>query len=193
VLLYVALVGQWRYSVITNTLSEVIKIAKGVYSLAQEQNDRLLLGDHNALAVTFYYSGDFVAARRYTMLSLQVWRSGGDVRTQVGDVDTQPVGSLSHEALNEWHFGEIGPCNATMVDAISLAKELNDMHGLAVALFSAAHLAHFEDSPAQARRLASDLRASNVRTAVCKASALSASQKVMNSIAPVARQSSAMI
>ena len=44
-----------------------------------------------------------------------------------------------------------------MAEAISLAKELNDMHGLAVALAYAALLAHFERNPAEVERLASDL------------------------------------
>ncbi len=30
--------------------------------------------------------------------------------------------------LSEWHFGEIASSQATMAEAISLAKELNDMH-----------------------------------------------------------------
>jgi predicted ATPase len=44
-----------------------------------------------------------------------------------------------------------------MAEAISLARELNDVHGLAVALFMAAHLAHYQDNPAQVERLTSDL------------------------------------
>ena len=44
-----------------------------------------------------------------------------------------------------------------MAEAISLAKELNDMHGLAVALYLAALLAHYEGNPAEVERLASDL------------------------------------
>jgi predicted ATPase len=39
----------------------------------------------------------------------------------------------------------------------TLAKELNDMHALAVALWSAGTLAQFERNPAEADRLASDL------------------------------------
>ena len=46
---------------------------------------------------------------------------------------------------------------ATMAEAISLAKELNDMHALAVALWNAAILAHYERNPAEVERLASDL------------------------------------
>ena len=57
----------------------------------------------------------------------------------------------------EWHFGEIASCHATMAEAISLAKELNDMHALAVALHFAAFLAHYERNPAEVERLASDL------------------------------------
>jgi predicted ATPase len=44
-----------------------------------------------------------------------------------------------------------------MAEAISLAKELNDMHALAVALWNAGTLAQFERNPAEADRLASDL------------------------------------
>ena len=44
-----------------------------------------------------------------------------------------------------------------MAEAISLAKELNDMLALAVALTYAAFLGHFERNPAEVERLASDL------------------------------------
>ena len=44
-----------------------------------------------------------------------------------------------------------------MAEAISLAKELNDMHALAMTLCHAGFLAHFEGNPAEVERLASDL------------------------------------
>jgi predicted ATPase len=53
-------------------------------------------------------------------------------------------------------LGEIASCQATMTEGISLAKELDDMHGLAQALFFAALLAHFVHHPAEVERLASD-------------------------------------
>jgi predicted ATPase len=43
-----------------------------------------------------------------------------------------------------------------MAEAISLAKKLNDMHGLAVALYLAGYLAHFERNADEAERLGSD-------------------------------------
>jgi hypothetical protein len=43
-----------------------------------------------------------------------------------------------------------------MVEAISLAKELNDMHALAVVLWCAAAIGHFERSPTEVERCASD-------------------------------------
>jgi hypothetical protein len=39
--------------------------------------------------------------------------------------------------------------HATMAEAIALAKELNDVHGLVNALHFAAFLAHFEGNPAE--------------------------------------------
>ena len=44
-----------------------------------------------------------------------------------------------------------------MAEAIALAKELNDTHALAVALFHGGFLGHFERNPAEVERLASDL------------------------------------
>jgi len=44
-----------------------------------------------------------------------------------------------------------------MAEAITLAKELNDTHALAVALWHAGWLAHFERNPAEVERLASDV------------------------------------
>jgi hypothetical protein len=134
-----------------------MQIAERVYSLAQEQNDaELMLGAYNALACTLYFLGDFETARQYTMLGVQVWRSGG-VQSHVEEVDAQAIGCLCHKALIEWHFGDITSCHATIAQAISLAKELNDTHGLAVALHFAGFVGHFEHNPAEVERLASDL------------------------------------
>ena len=64
--LFAALRGLWRYSLMTDKLSETMQIAKRVYSLAQEQNVlALMMGANRALAVTFYHWGDFASAREY--------------------------------------------------------------------------------------------------------------------------------
>jgi hypothetical protein len=63
-LLSVALMGQWHYSLITDTVTATLQIAKRAYSLAQEQNDaRLLMGAYRVLAGTLFYLGDFESAR----------------------------------------------------------------------------------------------------------------------------------
>jgi hypothetical protein len=74
-LLHVALIGQWRYSLMTDKLSATMQIAERVHSLAQEQNDAaLVIGACRALAVTLYYLGEFEAARQYAMRAVQIWR-----------------------------------------------------------------------------------------------------------------------
>ena len=45
-LLCVALINQWRYSLMTEKLTAAMQIARRVYSLAQEQNDAALTSDH---------------------------------------------------------------------------------------------------------------------------------------------------
>jgi serine/threonine protein kinase len=156
-LLHVALTGQWRYSLFTDKLSATMQIAERVYSLAQEQDDpALMIGAYRALGVTLHYLGDFESARQYTMRGVQIWRSE-NVRSSVEEVTAPAVSCLCHEALFEWLFGEIASCQATMAEGITLAKDLNDMHALAVAQWLAGFLGQFERNPAKVERLASDV------------------------------------
>jgi len=156
-LLYSALMSQWRYSLWTDKLTPTMQIAERVYSLAQEQNDaRLMMGAYRALASTLYFLGDFETSQQYAMRGLEIWRSGG-VQRQVEEVSAPAVNCLCFKALCDWHFEKIAPCKTTMTEAISLAKELNDMPALAVALFFAGHLAQFEGNQAEVERLALDL------------------------------------
>jgi predicted ATPase len=170
-LLYSALIGQWRYSHATDNLSATIRIAQRVYSLAKEQNDSaLLIGACNALAGTLYFMGDFESTHQYATLGAQIWRSqsvmshkraGALLPVSTDDVDgVQEVGAsavsvLCYEAQAKWHLGEIAASQMTAEEAISLATEMNDMHGLAVALWHAAILAYYQGNPPEVERLAS--------------------------------------
>jgi tetratricopeptide (TPR) repeat protein len=152
-----ALEGQWRYSLVTDKLTTTIQIAKRAYSLAQEENDSaLMIRAYRHLAVTHFYLGDFETARRYAMRGVQIWRSVG-VQFAVEEISTPEVICLCYEAIAERLLGELSFFRANMAQAISLAKELNDTHGLAVVLWHAAALGHFERSPAEVERCASDL------------------------------------
>ena len=155
--LYVALTGQWRYTLITDKMSAAMQIAERVHSLAQEQNDAaLMVGAYRALSCTLFYLGDFESARQYAMRGVQIWRSGG-VQSYAEDFHTPVVACLCFGAMSEWHLGEISPCQAMMDEAISLAKELNDTNALALALNWAAGLGQRERNTAEVDRLASDL------------------------------------
>jgi predicted ATPase len=151
------LMGQWYYSLMTDKLSATLQIAKRVYSLAQRQNDaRILLGGCYALTVSFYYSGDFETARQYAMRGVQIWRSES-VQSPVQELIAPAVACLVWIALSEWHSGEIASYQTTMAEAIGLARKLNDMASLGLALYWAGLLAHFDGNPAEVERLASDL------------------------------------
>jgi hypothetical protein len=65
--LYFALLGQWRYSLVTDKLSTTIQLAKRVYPLAQDQHDpALMVGAYRALAGTLYFLGDFETSHNPT-------------------------------------------------------------------------------------------------------------------------------
>jgi predicted ATPase len=156
-LLYSSLIGQWRYCLIAENLTATMQIAQRVYSLAQEQNSAALaIGACRAMACTLYFSGEFEPARRYATRGIQLWRSGG-VPSPVEELNAPAVSCLYYKALSGWHLGEIVSCSATMAEAISLAHELKDAYALALALCHAAFLAHYERTPAEVERLASNL------------------------------------
>src|SRR5271166_5649939 len=90
------------------------------------------------------------------MLGLQLWRSVG-AQSPVVELDADAVTILCCEAQFELQIGEIASCHANLAEAISLAKEWNDMHGLASALGWAAHLGSVERNLAEVERFSSDL------------------------------------
>jgi len=156
-LLYAGLMSQWVFSLVTDKLTMTLQIAKRVYSFAQEQNEpELMIGAYSVLAATFYFLGDFEAARQNATCGLQIW-SSGRILPPVEEVYAPSVICLMVESLSAWHLGEIASCKATMGQATSLAKELNDTHALAAALLWAAKLGHLEGDPAKVARLATDL------------------------------------
>src|SRR5258708_35615144 len=114
-----------------------MQIANRIRALAEKQNEpALLIGAYRASACTSYFLGDFENTRQNALRSLQMWRSGA-VRSNVEEVDPPAVACLCDQALSEWHLGEIGSCQASIAQAIAVAKQLKDMHGLAQALLFA--------------------------------------------------------
>jgi hypothetical protein len=156
-LLYVAVMGQWRYSLHTDKLAATMQRAKRIHSLAQEKNDAaLMIEAYRALVVAAYYSGDFETAQQYATRAVQIWRSG-NVQSRAEGHQTPGFVCLCYLAGCKWHFGEIASCQATIAEAISLARELNDMNALAIALVWAAGLAAIEHNPVEVDRLASEM------------------------------------
>ncbi|HEY5954558.1 MAG TPA: NACHT domain-containing protein, partial [Terrimicrobiaceae bacterium] len=155
-LLFVALIGQWRHSLVTGQLAATLRIAERISALAQEQKGSApRLKACMALAATHYYSGNFEEARRAAISGIGILHSGG-VEAQVEELDEPAIACLCHEALCAWHFGE-SSCHAPIEEAIALAKKIGDTHGLAVALYFGTILGHFERNPAEVESRGADL------------------------------------
>ena len=154
---YVALLGQWRYSLNTDKLSVTLQIAERASSLAQQENhSALMIGAYHISAVTLYFLGDFESARRHAMLGVKIWPPGG-VHSPVEDIETPAVTCRCLEALLDWHAGDFTSCHIAIAEATSLARQLNTNYATVMALWYAAVLAQFESKPADLERLASDL------------------------------------
>ena len=157
VLLYSALAGRWRYSLMTDKLTTAMQIAERIYSLAQEQNDpALMIGAYGYLACTLYFLGDFETARENALRGVRIWRSGA-VQFPVEDWIAPPIHCLCNQALSEWHLGEVASCKVTIAEAISLAKQLHDTQASVYLLYWSAFLAYFQGNLVETERLASDL------------------------------------
>ena len=134
-----------------------MQIAKQAYSLAEEQNSpALMIGAYRALAVTLFFLGDFQAAYEYSISGVRLWRLKG-IDSAVEEISTPAVICLCYQAITEWNLGEIASCRSNLAEAIALAKNLNDMHALAVVLWFAAVLGRFENNPVEVEHCASDL------------------------------------
>jgi serine/threonine protein kinase len=156
-LLYVALIGQWRYSLMTDKRTATMQIAKRVYSVAEKQNHAaLMVGACRALTVTLLSMGDFERALQHARRGVQIWREGG-APSLVEEVYTPAALCLSFGAVCEWHLGETVSCRRTMAESLSLSKTLNDTHALAMVLTLAAMLSCAENNPPEVERYASDL------------------------------------
>ena len=143
--LYVALVGQWRHTIATSRLSAAKRAAERVYAFVQKQNDpALLIGGYMAMAAILYCLGDLGAGRHMHKASysdLALWSSRICTRRSGRP---RSFTCLCYEAIFQWNFGDITSCHKALAEAISVAKELNDMHAFAVALSWAAAVAQLE-------------------------------------------------
>ena len=157
-LLFMQLLGQLRYTLMTDKLSAAMQIAERVHALAQEQNDAgLMLAAYQVFAAIFYFLGEFDSSRKYARHGVQIWRSGSVQSPVAEEIQAPVVNCLIYEARCDWHFGEIASCHALMDEAISTAKELKDRYALGHALNWAAGLGYDERNPGEVDRLASDL------------------------------------
>jgi predicted ATPase len=135
-----------------------MEMAKRIYALAEEQDDSApMLAACAVITATLYSSGDFESSRQYAMRGVQIWRLEG-AQSRIEDIYYSPaVVCLCYEAVSQWHLGDIASSQATIAEAISLAKELKDLHALGQALWFAALLGTFKRSPAEVERWTSDL------------------------------------
>jgi predicted ATPase len=157
-LLFMELLGQFRYTLHTDKLSAAMQIAERVHALAQEQNDAgLILAAYQVFACIFYFLGEFDSAWKYARRGVQIWRSGSVQSPVAEEIQAPVVNCLSYEAMSDWHFGQIASCHTLMDEGISIAKELKDTNALVLALVFATGLAYLERDSVEVDRFASEV------------------------------------
>jgi tetratricopeptide (TPR) repeat protein len=121
-----------------------------------------MIGAYRALAGTLFFLGDFESARRYATEGVRVCRSA-TVQSAAEEYYSPLLSCLRYEALAEWHLGEIVSSRASLDEAISIAKDSNDMIALAFALNTATSFAVDERKPAEVDYLASKVTELSLR------------------------------
>jgi tetratricopeptide (TPR) repeat protein len=154
---YSSLVGRWRSSFMSDKLSRTLLLAEEVHSLAQSRNDSaLLIGAYDALGTTLLHLGDFESARQFATRGVEIWRSRA-LLSGVEELMAPAVACLCTQAETKWHFGEIAFCRGALSEAKSLAKKLNDVHGLVQALSVEGFIAYCEGRPSEVQKTASEM------------------------------------
>jgi tetratricopeptide (TPR) repeat protein len=154
---YSSLVGRWRSSLMSDKLSRTLLLAEEVHSLAQSRNDSaLLIGAYDALGTTLLHLGDFESARQFATRGVEIWRSRA-LLSGVEELMAPAVACLCTQAETKWHFGEIAFCRGALSEAKSLAKKLNDVHGLFQALSVGGFIAYCERRPSEVQKTASEM------------------------------------
>jgi hypothetical protein len=77
------------------------------------------------------------------VVGVQNWRSG-TVQSQVEELMAPGVVCLCYKALTEWHLGEAASYQMTIAEAVSVAKQLHDMHALVLVHYWSTYLAYLE-------------------------------------------------
>jgi serine/threonine protein kinase/tetratricopeptide (TPR) repeat protein len=155
--LYSALVGRWRCSLMSDKLRKTLQLAEDVHSEALARNDSaLLIGACDALGATLLHLGDFERARRFATRGVEIWRARA-LLSGVEELMAPAIACLCTQAETQWHFGEIASSRGTVSEAKSLAKKLNDVHGLVQALSVGGFIAYCEREAAEVQRLASEM------------------------------------
>ena len=125
--------------------------------LAESKNDpELLMGAYRALAVTLYFTGDFEASGQNARCGVEIWRSKRE-EFKITEVISPAVACLCYMALSEWHAGAFDSCKRTMAEATVLAKDLNDLQSLVLALINAGVLGYYEGNHTEVERCASKI------------------------------------
>jgi predicted ATPase len=141
----------------SDKLSRTLELAEEVHLLAQARNDSaLLIGAYDALGATLLHLGDFERARRFATCGVEIWRSRAFL-SGVEELMAPAIACLCIQAETKWHFGEIASCRGTLSEAKSLAKKLNDVHGLIQALSVGGFIAYCEREVSEVQRFASEI------------------------------------
>ena len=97
------LLGQLRYTLMTDKLSAAMQIAERVHALAHEQNDaRLMLAAYQVFAAIFYFLGEFDSSRKYARHGVQIWRSGSVQSPVAEEIQAPVVNCLVHHIRDSY-------------------------------------------------------------------------------------------
>ncbi len=142
--LFPVLYGLWAFYVTGGDLKAARELGEQLLSFAQRtQDSTLLLEAHRALGETFFWRGEFVAAREYTEQGIALYDSRRHRSLAFLYAEDPGVVCRVFAAYVLWLLGYPNQALKRIHEALTLAQGLSHPHSLAVALASVAWLHQF--------------------------------------------------
>ena len=146
--------GLWRFYTVRAEFGTAREIAEELLRLAERApHSDLSMRGHLALQVTCLHMGEFAQAKDHFEKALLLDQPGRHLYDAVDYFQNSSVAMRCYAAWTLWFLGEPDQALERMHEALALARELSEPHGLAHALYFASVLHRFrgEDRLAQER------------------------------------------
>jgi predicted ATPase len=142
--LFIVLFGLWRYHVVRGQVQIAEEIAVRIYDLGQKlQDPSLHAAAERVISSTLYFQGQNARAFEHARIGVS-YRDPKDMFTNAVLFLNEPtVSCQDYCGLTQWHMGHPDEALREAQEAVSVSRQLDHKHTLAVAIFFEIKISQF--------------------------------------------------